>query len=57
MAVSHSHRNVNQRFTILLGPKCYNLLPTEILLINNKKSFLNSIKQYISDGVEAFKNI
>ena len=56
-SVPSSRKNINQRFTNYLAPKCYNLLPVAIRLTKNKKKFKIMSKKYIVDHYNEFMKI
>lgn len=57
MMVPFKKYNANQRFTTVLAPKIYNILPLEIRAINNYKCYVNKCKNFIHQNSEYIKRL
>lgn len=50
-------KTTTQRSITYFGPKLYNLLPSDIKLINNKNLFAKKVKRYITDNSIKFNDV
>lgn len=57
LKIPNNRTNINKKFMNYLGPKFYNLLPSNIKLVNNLKKFSKICKSYVVRNFDSFTHI